>query len=148
MSFSTGFRKCKKCGKTLFALFDGELCDECEKAEQEPTSRVKNELKVELNELEPCDDAVSRQKALLSLTGEDLPKDRDKYIALVNERIKALPPVRPQEQTGHWIYDDECHEHGHCSECGYGRVDLVNGEPHNYCPNCGAKMVEPQESEE
>ena len=36
MSFSTGFRKCKKCGKTLFALFDGELCDECEKAEQEP----------------------------------------------------------------------------------------------------------------
>lgn len=36
MSFSTGFRKCKKCGKTLFGLFDGELCDECEKAEQEP----------------------------------------------------------------------------------------------------------------
>lgn len=52
---------------------------------------------------EPCDDAVSRQKALLSLTGEDLPKDRDKYIALVNERIKALPPVRPQEpKTEQW----------------------------------------------
>lgn len=39
MSFSTGFKKCKKCGKLLFGLFDGELCDECEKAEQEPTTR-------------------------------------------------------------------------------------------------------------
>ena len=46
-------------------------------------------------------DLISRQKALLSLTGEDLPKDRDKYIALVNERIKALSSVKLQEPK--WI---------------------------------------------
>jgi len=63
--------------------------------------------------------------------------------------VKQLPSVRPQEpKAGHWIYSDECKEHGHCSCCGYGSVDLVDGEPHIFCRNCGAKMVEPQESEE
>ena len=45
-----------------------------------------------------------------------------------------------EPKIGHWIYDDEYHEHGHCSRCGYGSVDLVDGEPHNFCRNCGAKM--------
>ena len=39
MSFSTGCRKCMKCGKMyLISLFDDGLCAECEKAEQEPTT--------------------------------------------------------------------------------------------------------------
>ena len=48
-------------------------------------------------------------------------------------------------QTGHWIFVDKAHEHAHCSECDYGNVDLLDGRPHNYCPNCGAMMIEPQE---
>ena len=28
------------------------------------------------------------------------------------------------------------------------KIDALREEKHNYCPNCGAKMVEPQESEE
>ena len=51
--------------------------------------------------------------------------------------IKALDQVA---KTGRWIFVDKAHEHAHCSECGYGNVDLFNGRPHNYCPNCGAKM--------
>lgn len=61
------------------------------------------------------------------------------------ECIRSMPPVNPQPKTGHWIFDDECKEHGHCSQCGYGSVDLVDGESHNFCRNCGAWMVEPQE---
>ena len=57
----------------------------------------------------------------------------------INTATKAL---EQEPKTGHWIYDDKCHEHGHCSKCGYGRVDLVDGEPHNFCRRCGAKMVE------
>ena len=42
-------------------------------------------------------------------------------------------------RKGHWIYDDECKEHGHCDKCGY-KTDLVDGQPHNFCPKCGAEM--------
>ena len=55
--------------------------------------------------------------------------------------IGAFHKALEQEQkTGRWIFVDKAHEHAHCSECGYGNVDLFNGRPHNYCPNCGAKM--------
>lgn len=30
-----GYRHCKKCGKILTGLFDGALCDDCEKKENE-----------------------------------------------------------------------------------------------------------------
>ena len=95
---------------------------------------------------EPCD-AVSRGDARMMLTCEI--KDGmtiTEYIKMVDKRLRNLPSVRPQEQTGHWIFDDECKEHGHCSFCGYGSVDLTNGEPHKFCRNCGARMVEQQES--
>ena len=36
-----------------------------------------------------------------------------------------------------------------CSECGYQIAFLEYAErKYNFCPNCGAKMVEPQESED
>ena len=45
--------------------------------------------------------------------------------------IKALE----QEQTGHWIKKDG---YSDCSECGSHIVTEWD-----YCPKCGAKMVEP-----
>ena len=45
-------------------------------------------------------------------------------------------PVR----HGHWTLDR--HEHGVCSVCHMTSVDIIGGEFHNYCPNCGAKMDE------
>ena len=64
-----------------------------------------------------------------------------------------LQPVNPQEpKTGHWIlvfdgvneYGDGIYHH-ECSECGCNKSGW--GE-YNYCPDCGEKMIEPQESEE
>lgn len=50
-----------------------------------------------------------------------------------------------QEQTGHWINKEFRKEEyvlmGKCSVC--GRVRVID----EFCPNCGARMVEPQESE-
>ena len=64
---------------------------------------------------------------------------------LVCQHIKELPPVTPRSKKGHWISShipesilDEC------SECGFS----CGAFTFNYCPNCGAKMIEPQESEE
>lgn len=52
--------------------------------------------------------------------------------------------VTPQPKTGHWIYKQydgypEC-GNWHCSEC-----DEIDNRTSAHCPNCGAKMVEPQE---
>lgn len=52
----------------------------------------------------------------------------------------AIKALEQEPETGQWVFIDKAHEHACCSECGYGNVDLFNGRPHNYCPNCGAKM--------
>ena len=67
--------------------------------------------------------------------------------------IKALE----QERTGHWewVQYDYNPKFGnwHCSECRCVVVECVGKEEkggiplYKYCPQCGAKMVEPQESE-
>lgn len=44
-------------------------------------------------------DLISREEALMALTGVNLPNDRDKLIALFDNRIKALTTVEPQEHT-------------------------------------------------
>lgn len=95
-------------------------------------------------EQEPCEDCVSRQAVLdlmqIKIGGKEL------YTA-----IYELPPVTPQPKTGHWIVEEsEFNIYVKCSCCNY----IVNYfwsdcNKAPYCPNCGAKMVEPQaESEE
>lgn len=99
-----------------------------------------------VNSLEElCDDVVSRQEVL------DLVNSDWKYKGLKAD-IESLPSVRPQEQTGEWILLDECANSGYyCSIC---QKKLVKEgwsktvKKIKYCPNCGAKMVEPKESEE
>ena len=56
-----------------------------------------NRLVEAINKLvqQPSEDCISREQALLALTGMDLPTDRDKLIALFTERIQHLPPVTP-----------------------------------------------------
>lgn len=106
--------------------------------------------------LQPCENAISRQSAifLASDLKQDLPDDahladmvmaHNEGVLEYQTQLSLLPPVTPQQKTGHWIFVDKAHEHAHCSECDYGNVDLLNGRPHNYCPNCGAKMIEPKE---
>lgn len=68
------------------------------------------------------------------------------------EDVIRLLSLEKQLKTGRWIVIDEVDEYGDktryhkCSECGSNKSGW--GE-YKYCPNCGAKMVEPQtESEE
>jgi hypothetical protein len=67
-----------------------------------------------------------------------------------------MPSVTQQEpKTGHWIFVGEENEeetrNGNfryiCSECTYSDVHAKSTEV-PYCWHCGAKMVEPQESED
>lgn len=79
-------------------------------------------------EQEPCDDAVSRQTVI----------DMMNY-GILEDNIKDLLPVIPKEKTGKWIGDK-------CSNCGNERAWYGNNPL--FCPDCGAKMIELQESEE
>ena len=112
-------------------------------------------------EQEPCEDAVSRQ-AVIDTIGKVLDYgDGMVWEALSHAQrdVVLLPSVNPQEpKIGHWKmkhYIDknrqgfnmwmcsECYnEYSYDAETGVGITDA------HYCPNCGAKMVEPQESEE
>ena len=61
--------------------------------------------------------------------------------------LKAWRENTARIKTGHWVeiepYPLQMHDY-ECSECGHETND--NWE--NYCSNCGAKMFEPQESED
>lgn len=92
-----------------------------------------------------CDDCI-----ILDICGKDgccddamtFCSDKHRFIhKSVIEDIKA----EITEKTGHWItYDIHGHKACKCSEC---NNDV--GYPCNdkYCKHCGARMVEPQESE-
>lgn len=87
-----------------------------------------------------CGDAISREEVLDEIDRRfDLAKP-------FKQLIESMPSVTPQQKTGRWkfrVYDANHIGHYECSEC-YWNV-LMNVS--DYCPHCGAKMVEPQESE-
>ncbi len=100
-----------------------------------------------VNPQEPCEDSISREDALMALTGE-WTELTDELIHKFIIRIKNLPPVTPQPKTGHWIpigYDGYADgypviEEWECSECGFehsGDDDTLT----TFCPNCGARMA-------
>lgn len=107
-------------------------------------------------EQEPCEDAVSRQAVLDKKELVEL-EDGQSFYCISPEDVETLPSVNPQPKTGHWIeiakYSDGRHEI-ECSECGSHIFDrghansYVVKEKYKYCPRCGCRMVESQESEE
>lgn len=94
-------------------------------------------------EQEPCEDAISRKaviKAVDAHTNEDGTLDDDITIIL-----EDLPSVQPKSKTGHWIGN----ELGHCDNCGVEGCasDIWNNcKGDKYCPNCGAKIIDEEES--
>ena len=94
---------------------------------------------------QPCEDCISKTEVIKSIDErEDVNGKVD--AESVRTDIALMPPVTPQPKTGHWIVDRDDSRRWDkvrfsCSECGswqtYGKTD--------YCPNCGTKMVEPQE---
>jgi hypothetical protein len=121
---------------------------------------------------EPCNDAVSRQAVLdkiYNVDGMEEFENSNIFAKHYADIVKALPPVTPKSETvtefadrcrecgkmrkGHWIYDETI-ENWQCSKCnetpktmGYvGTADFM-AEHFKFCNHCGARMVEPQESE-
>ena len=92
---------------------------------------------------EPCEDAISReavQKAINCWIGSGEYRYAMSERFLI-DRINDLPSVT--QKSGKWIITpfSVIGRHYQCSECKYIHT-FANFE---YCPKCGAKMVEPQE---
>ena len=84
---------------------------------------------------------ITKDEALLQLTGVNLPKDRDSYIAFVTKRVQDIPAadVAPVIHAK-WVSCQGFDENEYwieCSNCGCGRPYYDNT---SYCPDCGAKM--------
>ena len=110
-------------------------------------------------EQQPCTDAVSRE-AVIELCGYEeylIPYERkenghtykgyDKGRIINYTKLTELPSVT--QKSGKWI-ETEYHR-WRCSVCrekGMSDWDNIHDVRTNFCPNCGARMFEPQESED
>ena len=102
-------------------------------------------------EQQPCEDAVSREAV------EDIVMWYDGQGEMLDE-IQKLQSVQTKPKTGHWEWVQYDYNpklgNWHCSECRCVVVECVDknekgGIPlYKYCPQCGARMVEPSESED
>ena len=107
---------------------------------------------------EPCEDAIRREDALQALckavhkNDDTIPCSNQRESCLWSKtkvqdyarEIWKLPSVTPQPKTGHWIshYDEDAKEGWYeCDRCHTERAFNTK-----FCPDCGAKMIEPQES--
>lgn len=127
--------------------------------------RTWNEKKVEeiLKALlqEPCCDAVSKDavdtlvdELATAISDERCCISRGRSTATIMQDILDLPPVTSKQKMGYWItkiksdlMGDMWSTNPKCSVCGgepYYSNTIYN---YKFCPYCGAKMVDPQESE-
>lgn len=97
-------------------------------------------------------DRLISEKAVLDAIADHI-RSKSNIAKLIVD-IQAIPSEEPK--TGHWILVDEKSNTWKCTNCiKEGKDDwwkLNHGTPQDnkmdYCPHCGAKMVESQESED
>ena len=114
---------------------------------QEETARKELKALSSVKPQEPCD-CISRKTLI------EYANNLKEGIGITANDIARFPSIQPKPKTGHWEwvqYDSNPNiGNWHCSECNRivsGAISAVNPVyVYKYCPNCGAKMVEPQES--
>lgn len=94
---------------------------------------------------------MTREEAILCLKGmknyaRDTFTEQTDWQTSLDMAIQAL---EQEPKTGHWIKDNPFLK-PYCSECGKSCIGLHGFDytVSEYCPNCGAKMIEPQERSE
>lgn len=124
-----------------------------------------------IEELEPCDDAISRAEVhdlLATWLSDYLTEETREALETIDGKIEDMQPVTPEgetitdfadrcrecgakygkllkSKTGSWIV----HPKGGCAHlvCSKCLSDAPFDCKTNFCPNCGSRMIEPQESE-
>ncbi len=95
-------------------------------------------------------DCISREKTLekfCDYVGAGM--SMNDYDALF-DIVAKMPSVQPKAKTGYWIKSRDSYGNYHfvCSKCGNDiATQYADDWDDKYCSECGAKMVESQESE-
>ena len=110
----------------------------------EPVSDLYEALDMAIQALsqEPCTDAVSRENAVRCVLSS-------MFLAEASEKIEKLPSVT--QKSGKWneyYTSQKGNDVFNCKECGHTFVVTQGKDNMNFCPNCGCRMVESQESED
>lgn len=94
---------------------------------------------------EPCEDCISREEAL-EIMCDTCPMYNCLMKCSSYTHIEKMPFVTPQPKRGKWIEKtgEGFDAWAECSECGCANPFE---DDFNYCPNCGAKMVESEEEQ-
>ena len=108
-----------------------------------------------LEQLEPCEDAVSRKMAMDAITASTpycvVPDDYHISVVDMEFRISTLPSVTPKQKRGKWeekeVSDEKVIDEwqsARCSACGkyHTAPYMYYFNNYNFCPNCGARMKE------
>lgn len=106
---------------------------------------------------QPYEDAISRQAVFDALDNHKYSNefcekhhiDWSINLSMAHIAVNDLPPVTPRQKYGKWIKQTlSVKPFGEdtvlCDQCAF-MTD--KDSMYNYCPNCGARMIEPQESE-
>lgn len=101
------------------------------------------EMAIKALKQEPCEDCISREKALeLAENSHHLAEIMEDLAWLYENNLKALPSVQPKQESvihskwerGYSFPDGEYWKCLHCNELIKVKI------PMHYCNNCGAKM--------
>ena len=111
------------------------------------------------------DDLISKQSAIAyAISGRvrtfPTTEDGEDWIRVseVRESLIAVPPAEPEQKTGKWICDKYYAVHV-CSKCGKQALETYEVNPFTldrdydevlseYCPHCGARMLEVEDEDE
>ena len=135
------------------------------------------DMAIKALEQESCEDCISRQALKRKLQEHhdffihayggfsNMSRNDKSRVDEINNCIAMVvnePSVTPKEKTGHWIVDWSAtsrltrdrsltYEYRvHCDRCGYRwdyTTDKKGSLVSNYCPNCGARMIESEDKE-
>jgi hypothetical protein len=119
-------KKCKTCIYQYKSEYEKPCIiyrEDCEFYEKEKEKGMTNDL---INR-----DAVLKEINCWIGSGEYRYAMSERFLI---DRIKALPPVNPQEPKTGRLYND-IYDHYLCGNC-----KMVVMDYDNFCPNCGARM--------
>ena len=95
--------------------------------------------------LEAIDAKCRKYFASVGITDFDYEKADEKLrwisdgAAMAVDALLDMPTIDPVKH-GRWIESGDFDEHYRCSLCGFGETQF--GTTWNYCPNCGAPMID------
>lgn len=88
---------------------------------------------------------MTREEAII-LIEKTKPTDNSAMSIMLREALDmAIKALEHEPKTGHWYRKHSWEIYFTCDACG---TTNASGTKYNYCPSCGARMVDPQESEE